>query len=394
MTQTTLLGDLITIKHGYAFKGQYFSDAPTENILITPGNFEIGGGFKRGKLKYYNGPIDEAFVLEPGDTIVTMTDLSKAADTLGFSARVPDDNNTYLHNQRIGLVGVKSDVADAEYIYWLMRSPDYRRWIVAGATGSTVKHTAPSKILSYKFNLPNLETQKKIADILGTIDEKIELNRQMNETLEQMGQALFRHYSIDNPEAGKWEDGAVSDLITIYSGYAFKRTDFDPDGEYGLVTIKNVQDGNFVPECSDYLSTVPAKTPDYAFLKTSDILLSLTGNVGRVCIVHGENLLLNQRVAKLVGADGKQSFAYFMFRQEEFKNRLISMSRGTAQLNLSPIETKKLKMKLPPKELLSQYHEQAEPLFETITANYTEIQTLTTLRDTLLPRLISGKMKV
>jgi type I restriction enzyme S subunit len=108
----------------------------------------------------------------------------------------------------------------------------------------------------------------------------------------------------------------------------------------------------------------------------------------------GERLLLNQRVAKLVGIGNKRSIAYFMFRQEEFKNKLISMSRGTAQLNLSPVETKGIKMKLPPQDVLDQYCSQAEPLLEKLTANNVEIQTLTTLRDTLLPRLINGKVKI
>ena len=332
-------------------------------------------------------------LLEPNDLLFARQSL--VFEGAGQCSIFLGDDEDVCFESHLIRVRIDPVKADPRYIFYWLLSPAGKNAISSkveqGAGAAGIRGSDLQKV---KIELPDLEAQKKIADILGTIDEKIELNRQMNETLEQMGQALFRHYFIDNPEVEKWQDGMISDLIAIYSGYAFKRTDFDSNGNYGLVTIKNVQDGNFVPECSDYLSTIPAKTPDYAFLRTGDILLSLTGNVGRVCIVHGENLLLNQRVAKLVGADDKQSFAYFMFRQEEFKNRLISMSRGTAQLNLSPIETKKIKLKLPPKELLAQYHEQAEPLFEAITANYTEIQTLTTLRDTLLPRLISGKVKV
>lgn len=393
MTQTVLLGDLISIKHGFAFKGQYFCNNPTSDILVTPGNFAVGGGFKQDKLKYYSGPIEKTYILQPNSVVVTMTDLSKEADTLGFSARIPDESHyTFLHNQRIGLVTLTSEIANIDYLYWVMRSKRYRDWVVSGATGSTVKHTSPSKILSYKFELPDLETQKKIADVLGTIDEKIELNRKMNETLEQMGQALFRHYFIDNPESDNWKDGVIADLVHIYSGYAFKRTDFDSDGTYGLVTIKNVQDGSFISGCSDRLSELPPKIPEYIHLKTGDALLSLTGNVGRVCIVTGEDLLLNQRVAKIVGVDGRHSFAYFLFRQSDFKERLISMSRGTAQLNLSPVETKQIKTKLPPQDMFERFYDQAEPIFDTLTENYQQIQTLTTLRDTLLPRLINEKV--
>ena len=379
MTQTVLLGDIChyvteKIAVGEVALQDYVS---TENLIADKKGLSLATNLPQvGKVTKY----------QAGDVLVS--NIRPYFKKIWLANREGGASNDVL------VFRPKTEDVANRYLFYIIANDKFFDYSTASSSGSKMPRGDKAQIMKYPVHLPNLETQKKIADILGTIDEKIELNRRMNETLEQMGQALFRHYFIDNPEAEKWEDGVVSDLITIYSGYAFKRTDFDPDGKYGLVTIKNVQDGNFMSECSDHLSDIPAKTPDYAFLKTGDILLSLTGNVGRVCIVHGENLLLNQRVAKLVGADGKQSFAYFMFRQEEFKNKLISMSRGTAQLNLSPIETKKLKMKLPPKELLSQYHEQAEPLFEAITANYTEIQTLTTLRDTLLPRLISGKVKI
>jgi type I restriction enzyme S subunit len=103
------LGQLIDVKHGFAFKGEYFHEGTSGDILLTPGNFAIGGGFKYDKLKRYNGPVPEEYVLAPGDLLVTMTDLSKAADTLGYPALVPKHNAgpRYLHNQRLGLVIIK-----------------------------------------------------------------------------------------------------------------------------------------------------------------------------------------------------------------------------------------------------------------------------------------------
>src|SRR6266700_1804125 len=83
------LGDLIDIQHGFAFQGEFFREEPPGDVLLTPGNFAIGGGFKAEKLKYYRGPIPNEFVLQPDDLLVTMTDLSKAADTLGYPAVVP-----------------------------------------------------------------------------------------------------------------------------------------------------------------------------------------------------------------------------------------------------------------------------------------------------------------
>ena len=119
MNRAISLGDLVTIKHGFAFKGEYFTDQVTDKILVTPGNFEMRGGFKSSKLKYYDGPIKTDYILSPGDLIVTMTDLSKEGDTLGYSALVPDNGLTYLHNQRIGLVETKSKLIDKSYLYYI-----------------------------------------------------------------------------------------------------------------------------------------------------------------------------------------------------------------------------------------------------------------------------------
>jgi type I restriction enzyme S subunit len=186
------LGEAAEIKHDFAFKGQYFCDAPSDYLLVTPSNFAIDGGFQTDKIKYYNGPIPESYVLAKGDLIVTMTDLSKQGDTLGFSAIVSQDNK-YLHNQRIGLVTITSSNMSKEFIYWLMRTSDYHKYIVNHASGSTVKHTAPRSILAYKFDLPSLPTQQAIAVTLSCLDDKIELNNRINANLEAQAQAIFKN---------------------------------------------------------------------------------------------------------------------------------------------------------------------------------------------------------
>lgn len=388
MTQTALLGDIcIQITDGThstvkdSEDGDYYllSAKNIKNrIVITSNERRIDERTLTNLRKRTN--------TAKGDVLLT------SVGTIGETAIIKEENPGYEFQRSVLIFKPDTTKVIPEYLYYVLRSK--KSHFISMATGAVQKCLFIGPVKNELIQLPDLEMQKKIAAILGTLDEKIELNRKMNETLEQMGQALFRHNFINNPEAEKWEVGTVSDLVAIYSGYAFKRTDFTPDGKYGLVTIKNVQDGNFLTECSDHLAAVPAKVQKHIHLKTGDVLLSLTGNVGRVCITYGENLLLNQRVAKLSGAHGRHSYAYFMFRQNEFKEKLISMSRGTAQLNLSPIETKKVKIKLPPASLLQKFYNEAEPLFETITENYQQIQTLITLRDTLLPRLISGKVKV
>ena len=177
------LGDYIRIKHGYAFKGDYITTEDNGIVLVTPGNFEIGGGFIEGKCKFFSSDYPDEYVLSAGDLIVTMTDLSKQGDTLGYSARVPQSGRKYLHNQRIGLVDVFNPAADKDYIYWFMRTPRYQKTIVATASGSTVKHTSPSRICAVEIMLPSLCTQRKIAALLSSLESKIKSNKRINDNL-------------------------------------------------------------------------------------------------------------------------------------------------------------------------------------------------------------------
>lgn len=188
------LGDLIEVKHGFAFQGEFFREEPPGDILLTPGNFAIGGGFKGDKLKYYIGPVPAEFVLAENDLLVTMTDPSKSTDTLGYPALVPSSNleDRFLHNQRLGKVLVKHKApVEKRFLYYVLCSREYRDEVIASATGTTVKHTSPSRIHAFQFDLPLLPEQRAIAHILGTLDDKVELNRRMNATLEAMARALF-----------------------------------------------------------------------------------------------------------------------------------------------------------------------------------------------------------
>lgn len=371
----------------------------------------IGGGTpKTSKPEFWNGDIPWLSVVDFGGdgrwvdkaekTITNLglenssTKLLKSGDIVisarGTVGELAQLKRPMAFNQSCYGIRARTGV-DQDFLYYLLKKSvnDLRRQSHGGVFNTITRSTFDVVSVS----IPSIVTQKKIANTLGSLDEKIELNRRMNETLEQLGQALFRHYFVDNPEAKSWESGKVSDVARIYSGFAFKSKDFDINGKYGLVTIKNVQDGSFVKDCTDHLSEpLSNKTPEYVHLKSGDIILSLTGNVGRVCIVVGRDYLLNQRVAKLV-SDESQAYVYFLFRSKIMKGRMVGISKGTAQKNLSPIETGKLKIKIPPTNIMSQFEEIAINLLNTIVSNNEQSQTLTSLRDSLLPKLISGEIE-
>jgi type I restriction enzyme S subunit len=185
------LSEYFDVKHGYAFKGEYFSDKPTENILLTPGNFRVGGGFKFNKLKYYDGPMPEDYILARNDLLVTMTDLSKQSDTLGFPALISEVGDfKFLHNQRLGKVVGKDGEFHRYFLYFLLKSHRYRGEIVGGATGTTVKHTAPKKILAFMHPFQG-ELEGIFNMLASSLYSKIENNLNNNKSLEMLRNSLL-----------------------------------------------------------------------------------------------------------------------------------------------------------------------------------------------------------
>jgi type I restriction enzyme, S subunit len=186
------LGEVIKIKHGYAFKGEFFSDEETEDILVTPGNFKIGGGFNYSKFKYYNGDFPKDYVFNKNDLVVTMTDLSKEGDTLGYSALIPTiTGKRLLHNQRIGKVEFKENSSLKLFLYFIMRENRYRNFVLGGATGTTVRHTSPDRICDFNLKLPDTNSLSIFSDTIKPILEIILCNEQEIQTLSVLRDSLL-----------------------------------------------------------------------------------------------------------------------------------------------------------------------------------------------------------
>lgn len=170
-TYSTLEG-LIDIKHGFAFKSEYFTNQG-QFVLLTPGHFNESGGFRdqQEKTKYYNGVIPDGYLLTKGDLLLAMTE--QAAGLLGSAAHIPEDNK-YLHNQRLGLVKVLSPKKiDLRFLFWLYNSPEVRKQISEQASGTKVKHTSPGKLIGISALIPPIAEQTKIAQILSSWDKAI-----------------------------------------------------------------------------------------------------------------------------------------------------------------------------------------------------------------------------
>ena len=272
------------------------------------------------------------------------------------------------------------------------------------STGSTTKFLTMKMLTQLTINLPQIETQHRIASILSRYDSLIENYQKQIKLLEEVAQRLYKEWFVDLcfprhentkivdgvPEG--WERKKVNSIIELQSGFAFKSSTFDDNGAYKIVTIKNVKDGAFDGDNVSRIVAIPEKMPKHCVLADGDILLSLTGNVGRVCIVNGKNYLLNQRVAKL--ATDYKAFAYCLFRSRDMFIEVNNLANGAAQQNVSPIRIGGIKMLLPNMDMLQKFESTASKLITRIIYLQSQLRLLTEARDRLLPKLMSGEIEI
>lgn len=385
------LGELIKVKHGFAFPGQFITSEMTDRILVTPGNFCIGGGFKQGKFKYFSShdyPAEYQFL--GGELIVTMTDLSKETDTLGYSAVVPSDGKVYLHNQRVGLIEPISAQSCLEFIYWLMRWRDYQEFIVNSASGTSVMHTSPSRICEFEFELPPLPEQKAIASVLSSLDDKIDLLHRQNKTLEAMAETLFRQWFIEDETLA---EVVVSELIEFNPKRSLsKGTDAIYLEMAGLSTQSFNATGYYRREFSSGTK----------FIQQDTLLARITpclenGKAGYVTFLNNnevgwgstEYIVMRPKIGI------HPLMAYVLCRNQDFKDYAESCMEGSSgRQRVNVDHLKEFTIGMPSDEVIQQFNNYLESIESKLIYNSKQIQTLENLRDTLLPKLMNGEVRV
>ena len=317
---------------------------------------------------------------------------------------------TYAHtdlfvNQAINAI-IPKDSYDKEYVYYDIKYsvlPQLKK--LDSGTTSGRENISKSSFSSIRIPvIKDKNVQHRIASILSTYDTLIENNTKRIRLLEKMAENLYKEWFVrfHFPEHEKmemenglpkgWKWGKLGDIVNFLNGFAFKSQSFCAEGKFSIVTIKNVQADGFDGNNTDKILEIPSRMPKHCLLKEGDVLLSLTGNIGRVCRVLGSGYLLNQRVAKLKSE--RPLFCYCTFKSDYIYQSLNVISYGTAQLNLSPVKALKIKLQIPTTELMDRFEQQVEPVFAEIDNLQQQNTLLARQRDLLLPRLMSGKLEV
>lgn len=381
------IGDLCALFDGPHATPKPSSDGP---IFLGIGNLTENG---RLQLQNINHISDHDFPKWTKRVTPAEGDIVFSYEaTLNRYALIPATFNGCL-GRRLALIRVDKSKVNSKYLYYYFFTNLWRKKVSENILkGATVDRIPLSIFPDFDVSIPDLNAQNSIASIVSTYDDLIEKNEKRIKILEEMAQRLYTEWFVKSQSQGQ---GKLSDLANLISGYPFKSSTYLKDGKYKIVTIKNVHDGEFVMNYDAYIDDLPKKLSSDCQLNSGEILLSLTGNVGRICIVYGDNHLLNQRVAKITPKIKEaKEYIYCMLRDIKTQKAMISMSNGAAQQNLSPIQLKNLEIIYPQNELLQKFHDITEPYFSTSLNLRTQNKYLSNMRDMLIPQLISGKREV
>ncbi len=339
------------------------------------------------------------FKLIEGDILIART-----GNTIGVHYLVKQNLKSVFNN---GLIRLRANrKIDYKFLYKIIESGSFERFIQSIAYGtSTQPNMQINVLLSFKISLPPLPEQKSIAAILTSFDDKIELLQAQNKTLEELAQTVFKEwfgkYKVGDELPEGWRIGKLGEVANLKSGFAFKAEDFIDESNFKAIKIKDLK-GNGNISLSDISAITEEITKldrvQYFKLDEGDILLAMSGNTtGKIGVLpSSENeIYLNQRVGKFFMKEKKyNSFLYNFLMSGSFEEKILAMGYGSAQPNINPSQIENIDIIYPDETKINDYLKISKPIFEKVLQNNTQIQTLTKTRDELLPKLMSGEIRV
>ena len=300
------------------------------------------------------------------------------------------NNIMYVENQKFWTVDTmfyaicKNTNVNLKYLYYYLTLIDIEKFDI----GSTVPSMTTSLYYQIDIPLPERKIQDKIVSILSNLDKQIERNNAMTKKL----QVLIRTKYCTMFENKNTPNGFIKDICLLHSGFSFKPEMYCNNGKYKLVTIKNVNEIFVNTDKTDKLSATPNGMKEYCKLSVGDIVMSLTGNVGRISIVTEENNLLNQRVALLKCDEEYTTYIYALLNSQKYQIIMQKISRGTSQKNLSPIDVENLEIFIP--NNIKEFYNETILYFNQMIKIQQNTQHLHSLKDKILPLLINNQLTV
>lgn len=391
------LGDYVHLQRGNTYKSALLGEEGP--VLLGLASIARNGGFRSDNLKTYGGTSDKRMLLQPGDIYVSLKDVTQSADLLGAVARVPDTISQGRLTQDTVKLIFKDEDAPKTYIYWLLRTPQYRAYCKAHATGTTNLGLPRGDFLA--FPIPALTPSRRgLLELLQALDDKIELNRRMNKTLESMARAIFKDWfvdfgpirakmegrapylapeiwdlfpdAIDDDKPRGWRSGTLHDLIVLQRGFDLPKSK-RVEGKYPVLAASGING-----------------THDQAKVPGPGVATGRSGVIGNVFYIHDNFWPLNTSLWVKEYKNSSPPHAYFLIQTLDFR----SFNSGSAVPTLNRNHVHNLPIRVPPPEVVSAFDKLVEPLLQRQRINDIECGTLAQTRDLLLPKLMSGEIRL
>lgn len=405
------LGELLNVTRGASLSGEYYA-TKGERIRLTLGHFDyVNGGFKENASKdnlFFTGDVKEEFILNEGDIITPLTE--QTFGLIGSTAMIPESGK-YIQSQDIGLVKCNEELLYPGFCYYLLPTQLVKSQLSAGAQQTSIRHTSPDKIKDCKVFIPSLPEQKRIANLLSSIDKKISINRAINQNLEALAKQLYDYWFVqfDFPnEDGKpykscggkmvwsedlkreipegWDNGIFADIANIIMGQSPDGSSYNEEG-VGTIFYQGSTDFGMRFPSVRMFTTSPSR-----FAKQGDILMSVRAPVGAVNIANTD-CCIGRGLSAINSKIGSITYIYYVVHY--LKVRFDSLNTaGTTFGSITKEELFNLPVVVPPDNVIERFESICKPIFDKQMEIGFEIEQLTKQRDELLPLLMNGQVSL
>jgi type I restriction enzyme S subunit len=378
------LSEVADVIPGFAFKGEHFGEHGATVIKIkdiTPPTIRIVGAQKVDLANYSVSKL-EKFKLRKGDFVVAMT-----GATIGKVGKLLEETEAYI-NQRVAKIEPKNDV-DRSFVYFCLLNYDFDDFVQNNIDShSAQENISGSSIGRYPISRPPFPEQKAIAGVLGSLDKKIDLLHRQNKTLEAMAETLFRQWFMEEAEVG-WEEKPLSGIASFLNGLACQK--YPPENDLERLPVLKIRElSGGISEASEW-ATSKVK-PEY-IVNAGDVIFSWSASL-MVKVWDGEPCVLNQHLFK-VTSDKFPKWFYLMWCKHHLAEFIsISSSHATTMGHIKRGDLDAAMVSVPsPKEIEAMSAHMA-PLLDKQISIAKQRRTLEKLRDSLLPKLMSGEVRV
>lgn len=384
-------GNYMDLVSGYAFKSKDFASRQEKNTLpvIKIKNVANGDVNLDGVVYHEYSESLKKYELTKGDVLIAMTGNHPQSQN-----QVVGDVSRYklkcksLLNQRVGKL-VAKDNADISFLYYLLKNKDTRDYLANQSSGSANQaNISKTNILSLELNFPPLAEQKAIAEVLSSLDDKIDLLHRQNQTLEAMAETLFRQWFVEEAN-GDWEERPLSGIATFLNGLACQK--FPPKNEIDklpVLKIRELKDG-FTAN-SDWATT---EVDEKYLVSNGDIIFSWSASL-LVKIWDGEDCVLNQHLFKVTSEEFPKWFYYLWSKYHLDQFIAIAKAHATTMGHIKRGDLDEALVFVPSPQELEKMNKSFEPMIDKIITNNRQLSVLVNLREALLPKLMSGEVRV